>query len=122
MSIPQTGLLARRDSPRTPSQGAAHSDHDIRRPNSSSASAAGKIWFAGQAKLGLDPCTRRLPKVNTRSDRRCYNCGDTSHVADKCPRPRDEVRILKGRMNALLKGEDSKAALKILKELLMEIA
>lgn len=66
----------------------------LNRPGS--LSRASKTCYAGQAKLGWDPKARRVTKVNSNADRRCYNCGDPSHVAGNCSEPRDEVCILMG--------------------------
>lgn len=90
------------------------------RPGSSSRAA--KIWYTGQARFGWDPKARKVTNVNSNADRRCYNCGDPSNVAGGCNKPRDEVRILKGRLKSLIGWKDSKAAIRVLKELLMEQA
>ena len=85
-----------------------------------SGSRAADIWYAGQAQLGWDPKARRVPRMNVRYDRQCYNCGDKSHVVDKCTKPRDEVRVLKGRLRSMTRGKDAKTTIQVLKELLME--
>lgn len=96
--------------------------HRNNKGGSGSPSQAADIWYAGQAQLGLDPKAKKLPKVSSGSDRRCYNCGDKSHVVDRCLKPRDEVRILKGRLKGTTRGKDSKTTVRVLKEMLMEQA
>lgn len=92
----------------------------IRTYNNNKGSTDAINWYQGQARYGRDPRAPRRTHNQHKHDKKCYNCGDKTHMLPNCPKPRDENRITKHRISDLLRSKSSDAKIEILKRLLSE--
>lgn len=94
------------------------------RPPSTSppSSPAASVWFVSQGKYGRDPKAKRIRKIRDRTDRKCHNCGSTSHLCNECTKPRDELRILENCIKDLLHSQSPSSYTQVLHRLLHDQA